>query len=59
MKAKEFDWQPDIDDNGASIGICPHCGAKARPQYDMQTDRIRWECALGHHSPWRGRNEIL
>jgi hypothetical protein len=45
------DWQPDIDDNGNSIGRCPRCEGKARVEVDISALLAWWECEdCGHTS---------
>ncbi|KKL13628.1 hypothetical protein LCGC14_2523860 [marine sediment metagenome] len=47
------DWQDDIDEHGASIGVCPKCGGIAKIRTEgpsLATARAFWECEdCGHN----------
>ncbi len=53
-KQKE-DWQDDVDEYGAGVGVCPRCKGKAKYTHeggDLSTARSFWECQdCGHVSP--------
>lgn len=37
----EADWQIDVDDDNAAIGICPRCGSVARQDPDATVTRMK------------------